>query len=106
LYCGLDNNLKEEFDLYFNLFYKELDFAFKQNVKSICLGQTSDHFKLRLGSKPSPRYFFVRANNFFSQLGLKLFKSIIFPKPAALVSQNVLKQKSTLNTDSRALFTL
>lgn len=92
LYCGVDYALKEELDLYFNLFYEELDCAFKQNVKSIFLGQTSDYFKSRLGSITTPRYFFVSTRHSWAQLALKLFKSLIFPKPPVIKSQRVFKK--------------
>lgn len=91
LYCGVDYSLKEELDLYFNLFYQELDGAFKQNVQTIFLGQTSDRFKLRLGSIPTPRYFWVRTRHTWAQWILKSFKFLIFPQPLKIDALKVLK---------------
>ena len=80
LYAGIDDSLRDKLDLYFNLFYHELDFAFQFQKEHIFLGQTSNAFKARLGATPSPRFFFVRALGIPIKLVLIVFKSLIFPK--------------------------
>ncbi len=80
LYTGLDYSLKEKADLYFNLFYQEIDCAFQFNKKNIFLGQTSDHFKLRLGATSNPRYFFVKPSHPKINFIFKYFHKLIFPK--------------------------
>ncbi|MGD0541037.1 MAG: GNAT family N-acetyltransferase, partial [Tepidisphaeraceae bacterium] len=63
LYSGLDYDLQADGDLYFNLFYHDLDFAWKRGAKVVHLGQTSDHFKSRLGTQSEPMYLFIRPRN-------------------------------------------
>ena len=91
LYCGINYEQKERLDLYFNLYYAELDQVFKQNIPTICLGQTSDSFKSRLGALACPRFFLVRAKNKLLQKGLKFFRHFIFPNPSAIPSHRVFK---------------
>lgn len=91
LYTGMDYSLKEKTDLYFNLFYHEIDYAFGFQKKWIFLGQTSDHFKARLGAIAEPRFFFVRARNPILQIIFKLFRSLIFPKLPAVIKHDVFK---------------
>jgi predicted N-acyltransferase len=45
IFCGFDYQLNEEVELYFNLLYEDLDFALRQNVRSISVGQTANEFK-------------------------------------------------------------
>ena len=63
LYSGLDYALNNAGDLYFNLFYQDLDQAFRAGATSVHLGQTSDDFKGRLGTSPEKRFFFARARS-------------------------------------------
>jgi predicted N-acyltransferase len=63
LYSGLDYESRTETDLYFNLFYRDLDFAWRRGAKVVHLGQTSDDFKSRLGSESEPMYLFIRPTN-------------------------------------------
>jgi len=80
MYVGLDYSYTEKADLYFNLFYHELDAAFGYRKKQIWLGQTSGVFKSRLGAVADPRFFWVRSLNPFFQLIFKWFHPLIFPK--------------------------
>ena len=62
LFCGLDYALNEyEADLYFNLMYEDLDYALRQRVKAIHVGQTANDFKSRMGCFLEPRCFYVKA---------------------------------------------
>ena len=93
VYVGLDYSYNGHAHLYFNLFYQELDHAFGYKRDKICLGQTSDYFKLRLGSVPDSRFFYVRPLPILLQLVFKCFQNIIFPKPQTSPSHNVFKNK-------------
>ena len=79
LYSGLDYELNNEGDLYFNLFYNDLDQAFRSGATSVHMGQTSDSFKSRLGSTTQPLYFFVRARAAWMNAALRLFAPVAFP---------------------------
>src|SRR5262249_50283908 len=48
MYAGLDYQLNDEFDLYFNLIYASLDRALRKRVSTIELGLGADTFKARI----------------------------------------------------------
>ncbi len=89
LYSGLDYALNSEGDLYFNLFYYDLDQAFRSGATSVHLGQTSDSFKSRLGSTTQPLYFFVRARSAWMNAALRLLAPVAFPAVRPVRSQDV-----------------
>jgi len=89
LYSGLDYALNAAGDLYFNLFYLDLDQAFRSGATSVHMGQTSDSFKSRLGSVAEPLYFFVRARSSGLNAALGLFAPLAFPAVGAVRSQDV-----------------
>jgi predicted N-acyltransferase len=60
LYGGLDYRLNRQFDLYFNLVYACLDRALQRRVSKICLGQSANAFKARIGCQPAPLYAFAK----------------------------------------------
>lgn len=98
LYIGLDYSYLENSDLYFNLFYHELDFVFRASKKNILLGQTSGFFKSRLGATPESRYFWVYPLNPMLRLIFTYFKSLIFPKVDIYESREVFKEYEKSNT--------
>ena len=79
LYCGLDYELNDRIDLYFNLYYHELDRLMRAGARLVHMGQTSDEFKARLGATPEPLWFAVRATNPLVHRGLRTFSKWIFP---------------------------
>jgi hypothetical protein len=89
LYSGLDYALNSDGDLYFNLFYNDLDQAFRSGATSVHMGQTSDSFKSRLGSTAQPLYFFVRARAAWLNAALRLLAPVAFPKAPAAPSHDV-----------------
>jgi len=89
LYSGLDYTLNNEGDLYFNLFYSDMDQAFKSGAHSLHLGQTSDAFKSRLGTHTQPLYFFSRAPSFAFNLILRLAAPFAFPKVIPVAPHHV-----------------
>jgi hypothetical protein len=89
LYSGLDYALNNEGDLYFNLFYQDLDQAFRGGATSVHLGQTSDSFKSRLGATTQPLYFFVRARAAWLNAALRPLAPVVFPKAAQPVAHDV-----------------
>lgn len=80
LYSGLDYAQNNEGDLYFNLFYNDLDQAFRAGAHTIHLGQTSDSFKSRLGTRAEPLYFFAHARLRAFNWILHRVSSLAFPK--------------------------
>jgi predicted N-acyltransferase len=91
LYVGLDYSYNQKADVYFNLFYHELDVVFRLDKKKILLGQTSCSFKSRLGGVPDPRFFWVRPLNPFLHILFKGMKSFFFPKVKLISTNKVFK---------------
>jgi Acetyltransferase (GNAT) domain len=89
MYSGLDYALNHEGDLYFNLFYNDLDQAWQAGATSIHLGQTSDSFKSRLGSTHSKCYFFACARPSWFNAILRLFAPLAFPKVLPVETNDV-----------------
>ena len=79
MYSGMDYGLNGEGDLYFNLFYNDLDGAFRSGAPDIELGQTSDDFKARLGSAAHEMYFYTRACNPLVHRMLRMLSGRVFP---------------------------
>lgn len=94
LYSGVDYNLRSQGDLYFNLFYHDLDFAWQRGAREVHLGQTADDFKSRLGSTSEPVYLFIRPLNPVVRLGFKFFMKSILPKTEALDGYRIFKEVS------------
>lgn len=61
LLVGFDHDVNAECDLYFNLFFNAVDYAFRQNVAKIALGQTCDKFKMqKLSAHQVPLYYYQK----------------------------------------------
>ncbi|MGD0462958.1 MAG: GNAT family N-acetyltransferase [Tepidisphaeraceae bacterium] len=97
LYSGLDYDLRTEGDLYFNLFYHDLDFAWQRGAKVVHLGQTSDNFKSRLGSKWEPMYLFIRPRNRIIRWGLTTFSRWALPRMEPVEAYRVFKAPERLS---------
>ena len=88
-YIRADYELNNEGDLYFNLFYNDLDQAFRSGATSVHMGQTSDSFKSRLGSSTQPLHFFVRARAPWMNVALRVFAPLAFPAVRPVRPQDV-----------------
>jgi len=91
LYSGVDYDLLAQSDLYFNLFYHDLNYAWQRGASAIHLGQTADDFKSRLGSKSEPMYALIRSNNRMLQMGLKTFSKWALPEMKSVAAHHVFK---------------
>lgn len=100
LYSGRDYDLRTDADLYFNLFYNDLDFAWRRGAKEVHLGQTSDHFKARLGSTAEPMYLFIRPRHRLVRWGLKAFSKWALPKMEPVEAHHVFKAPEGVETGS------
>jgi Peptidogalycan biosysnthesis/recognition len=89
MYSGLDYALNTDGDLYFNLFYHDMDQAFRAGATSLHLGQTSDTFKSRLGTRAEKLWFFTRARPASLNTLLHLFAPLVFPKVAEVEPNDV-----------------
>ncbi len=82
LFVGLDYDVNGQSELYFNLCYKELDFAMRHGLQTIFMGQTADVFKSRLRCYHQPLCFFAKLRGRFGFL-LRWFAHLFFPPPKA-----------------------
>jgi hypothetical protein len=96
LYCGMDYQFNAEADLYFNAFYGDLDFAFRHGASKVHLGQTSDHFKARLGSTQRNVCGFVRATNGLLNIGFRRIAKHVFPKIEHPEDHDVFKEEAVV----------
>ncbi len=66
---------------YFNTIHGIIQLGIQRGCKFISLGQTTDMPKMRRGSKPELRYFYIKATNRFFNKILQKFQSKLFPDP-------------------------
>lgn len=92
LFCGLDYSLNEEADLYFNLMYRELDYALRCRGGMIIIGQMADHFKSRLGCEQRTLHFYIRGVGRIASLSLRLGFNLLFPKWPAASRHNIFRR--------------
>jgi predicted N-acyltransferase len=93
MYVGLDYQRIAANDLYFNLYYADMDRFFRSGAKRMHIGQTSDEFKARLGSVQQPLYFYTRAVNPILNAGLRAISKWAFPPVAKTPWRDVFKKK-------------
>jgi GNAT acetyltransferase-like protein len=93
LYCGLDYAVNEQFDLYFNVMYAELDHGLREGVTDIKLGQTADTFKVQLGCKQQPLYFYIKGARLLWNLCIKVGFKFLFPNRPLPPTYKVFKDK-------------
>jgi len=83
LFCGIDYQVNELGEVYFNLLYKDSDFALRHRAKTINVGQASYEFKSRMGCFTRPRAFFVKICGPFMGPLLRKLGPLVFPPPPA-----------------------
>ena len=92
-FCGFDYQLNEEADLYFNLLYEDLDFALRQNVGSIHIGQTANEFKSRVGCYLEPRFFYVKSRDPVVQVLVRAGSPYLFPPAPPITERNLFREE-------------
>ncbi len=94
LFLGLNDELNNSGDVYFNMVFASLDNALKANVPKIQVGQKADTFKARLGCFQEDLFIYVRGIGRFWSLSLNVWFDVLFPSPPEVPSFNI--YKSTL----------
>lgn len=89
LFCGIDYAANRNMDLYFNVMYAELGYGLQLGLPEIIVGQTSDHFKARLGCRQRPLYLFVKGTGGITDLLLHLSFPLLFPSRPAIPSADI-----------------
>jgi len=93
LFCGFNYELNAEADLYFNLMCEDLDYALRQNVRSIHVGQTADEFKSRMGCSLEPRFFYVKARDRLLQTLVRAASPYLFPAAPPIRDRNLFRSE-------------
>jgi len=89
LYSGLDYQSNNGGDLYFNLFYLDMDQAYRAGATLVTMGQTSNAFKSRLGTTARKLAFFVRGRPAAFHALLRLIAPLAFPKAPSVEPNDV-----------------
>ena len=86
LLCGVDYQINDKTDLYFNLLYKALEAAISTGSPWIRVGASADEFKMRMGTFPKPLYFYIKSPRAWVRAILNRAFLAIFPpfSPSAL----------------------
>ena len=103
LFAGLDYDLNASADLYFNLMYAEMDFAFRESAQRLIFGQTADDFKLRLGCTQEPRYFYVASRSRVASLILNVAGKLLLPEPPPSPTYHVFRDPVLLPPERSCL---
>jgi predicted N-acyltransferase len=91
-FCGFDYHLNEEADLYFNLMYEDLDYALRQNARSLHVGQTANEFKSRMGCYLEPRFFYVKSRDPVLQFLVRTGSLYLFPPAPPITERNLFRE--------------
>jgi predicted N-acyltransferase len=91
LFAGLDYDLNPSLDLYFNLMYAEMDYAFRTGAEALSFGQTADDFKVRLGCNQEGRCFYLASANLVGALILRTAGGVLLPEPPRPATHNVFR---------------
>jgi predicted N-acyltransferase len=95
LFAGLDYNLNPSLDLYFNLMYAEMDYAFRAGAEALVFGQTADDFKVRLGCDQERRFFYVAPVGLVGSLILNVAGGFLLPEPPPPAIHRVFRDPET-----------
>lgn len=74
--CGMDYNY-DTTDLYYYMLYTIVDYALKNDCKTIDFGQTSEETKMKLGALLQEKYFYAHHSNILLNCIAKLGKSLL-----------------------------
>jgi len=90
-YIGLEYPLNNEFDLYQNILYYNINSAIENKKTKVNLGRTAAEIKTTVGAKARNLICYVKPQNTISKLILKPF--IGFLQPAAWTPRNPFKEE-------------
>lgn len=93
MFCGINYQLNNQLDLYFNLMYIELDHALQAGTSEIKVGQTAPAFKVRLGCTQRPLHMYIKGSGLFSRMLLASCFSILFPKKPPIAPADIYNSK-------------
>lgn len=80
MFVGVDYELNPQYDLYFNLFFQAIDFAYRQGVEDIYCGQSANTFKQRkLACYQVPLSFYIKGADRITAWVIRKFFKVLFP---------------------------
>jgi predicted N-acyltransferase len=91
LFLGIDYEHNAECDLYFNIVYQHLDYAFRRGSEHITLGQTAEGFKTRLGCVGKARHLYARGAGLLLSWLLRRSAKYLFPERPITPAHDVFK---------------
>jgi hypothetical protein len=91
LFAGLDYDLNQSLDLYFNLMYAEMDQAFRAGAETLVFGQTADDFKSRLGCRQERRFFYIASVGLVAKLIVESAGRLLLPEPPSPPTYHVFR---------------
>jgi hypothetical protein len=91
-YIGFDYELNQEYELYQNILYTNIESAIKHKRSKVNLGRTAAEIKTTVGAKAVNLYCYAKPQNTISKLILKPF--INFLQPAPWTPRNPFKEES------------
>lgn len=93
IFCGFEYHLNEEAELYFNLLYEDLDYALRQKVCSISIGQTANEFKSRVGCSLEPRFFYMKSRDPVLHFLVRTGSNYLFPPAPPITARNLFREE-------------
>ncbi|HET7253595.1 MAG TPA: GNAT family N-acetyltransferase [Xanthobacteraceae bacterium] len=92
LFAGLDYQLNEQLDLYFNLMYAGLDRALRKQAATIHVGQSADAFKARIGCYSEPLYVLAKGLTPLMALLIRFAGNLLVVQKPALPSSDIFRK--------------
>jgi hypothetical protein len=86
-------------DVYFNIFYDEMDHWLGGKLSRAHMGQASDDFKARLGCTAIRLFCYVKVIGFLRPL-VKAKVDLLFPPPKSWQQRHIYKHPGTRETDA------
>lgn len=98
-YIGFDYALNNEFDLYQNILYKNIECAIESGKRVVNLGRTAAEIKTTVGAKPVDLICYIRPQNTISKIILRPF--IQFLQPSEWIARNPFKEENLQNSSEK-----
>ena len=91
MFLGIDHDINRSADVYFNIFYQEMDHWLRGGLPRMQLGQASDEFKARLGCNAIPLFCYVKVTGLLRPIVMANIDSL-FPPPKPWQRRDIFKQ--------------
>ena len=103
MYAGLDYDLNDEYDLYFNLIYALLARGFQKRVSTIVFGIGGDTVKSRIGCHSEQLYLFAKGRRPLLSLIIRTAGNFLIAQRPAVARFRIFKDDVSKNPNDRRL---